>query len=242
MRRKVDEQPDFRQILGGSGAGTFVWERVIVTRFVGLVFAPALALISPDPTAAKTVRPEVFGIVATKDQTSSRQGDGQHPISLWGDLLQDSQQMPPVPPLPGKQLKLRHGFVLASGEPDSGLQKGEIVGDLLRGGAHHRKAVWPDLNFVGHGQRRGGSVRPGGAGGWDDGPYDPIDPVTPTGQDPEEHPGGPTDGGDPFTPQQPVNGGDQPDPISPVPLPAAGWLLMAALGGVAAMGRRRSRA
>ena len=36
-------------------------------------------------------------------------------------------------------------------------------------------------------------------------------------------------------------GGQDCDPISPVPLPAAGWLMMAGLGGLAALGRRRAK-
>ncbi|MEL7461949.1 MAG: VPLPA-CTERM sorting domain-containing protein [Pseudomonadota bacterium] len=49
----------------------------------------------------------------------------------------------------------------------------------------------------------------------------------------------PKDGSDPTDPTDP---NDPNDPPSPVPLPAAGWLLLGTLGGLAAMRRGRKRA
>ncbi|MBL4927966.1 VPLPA-CTERM sorting domain-containing protein [Fuscibacter oryzae] len=218
-------------------------------RFLGLVLVPAFALIVIDPAAGKTVKPEGFGLVETKDKHSGRQGSGseQRRIGIAGNVLPDGQNVPRVPPVKGKQPKLGYGFAFAGGAADN-LPKRSILGDLLAGGSHHRKAVWPGLDFTGYGSKGRGPVRPGGAGGWGDGPGGPIDPVTPPGGGPdqpggpEEHTGGPTDGGNPFIPDEPVDHGDQGDGISPVPLPAAGWLMVAALGGLAAVGRRRNRA
>lgn len=206
--------------------------------FVGLVFAPALALIALDPAMAKTIRPDGVGLLAMKDETEGRQSErsGVRSGGVWGDLLPGFQPVPSVPPLPGKQAKLRHGFAFLEGGSDGTRQKGKIVGDLLRAGAQHRKAVWPDLDFGGHGHRRSTPVRSGGGGGWDEGPGDPI---TPPGDDPEDHTDGPTDGGNPYIPEEHADDGDKGDAISPVPLPAAGWLMMAAVSGMVVAGRRR---
>lgn len=215
-------------------------------RFLGLVFAPALALILMDPAVAKTIRPEGFGLAALAEKIADREGaGGQRQGGFPGAVLSDRQNILPLPPLTAKKAKLRHGFVFDGTPADDGLPKGKIVGDLLTAGAQHRKAAWPDLDFSGHGHKRRGPVRDGGAGGWDEGPGDPV--VLPGDgpddhEDPEDHTGGPTDGGNPFIPDEEVDHEDQGDAISPVPLPAAGWLMVAALGGLAAVGRRRYRA
>lgn len=214
---------------------------------LAVVFVPALAAISFDPVFAKTVDPGDFGgFEAREFDGSKHNGAPLRHLGLF-DVLWDDKPSDATPVVPPAKAQKGGGKFAGSVAP---APVGGVLGILLKGGATHRKAVWPALDFTGSGKRRGGSggsgssgsSGSGGGGGWTDGPPggDPID----GGQGPTEVGGDPTQGsggqGDPF--QDGSGGGEDCDPISPVPLPAAGWLMMTGLGGLAALGRRRSKA
>ena len=232
---------------------------------VALVVAPALAMITFVPAFGKTVGPADFDGRGSREAAGRTQGDELFRRYGLFDLLAPGKPFGTEPVVPVAKSQKARGRLASSGrgmsEPEAVRQ---IVGNLLKGGAQHRKAVWPALDFTGYGKRRGGSGGQGGSGGdggsgggWDDSPpggdpldggHDPID----MGGGSSQGPGGQGPGGQGLGgwngPGGSGNGsgGDEncdpisPDPISPVPLPAAGWLMIAGLGGLAALGRRRA--
>lgn len=232
---------------------------------LGLLFAPALTALSVDPALARTVGPEGFGGRDTIEAAGRNQDDGlfrrYSPFdAFWFDETTGAPVVPPV-----KSSKLRGKPVTSGRGVSAPAPVSAIVGNLLKGGAQHRKAIWPTLDFASKGKPRGGSGGSGGSGssgdtgssgssgsggggGWNDGPsggipldggHDPID----MGGGSAQGPGGQGAGGwDGLGGSGGGSGGGQDcDPISPVPLPAAGWLMMAGLGGLAALGRRRAK-
>jgi hypothetical protein len=213
-------------------------------RILGLVFAPAMALIALDPALGKTVRPDALDLTTLTDGGSAPQAKGGKGIPEWGGQMVGggvAPLLPLVPLLPGKQGKLRHGIVFADATAEG--EAGKIVGDLARGGAQHRKALWPDVDFGGHGHHQRKPGRSGGAGGWYEGPKGPaIPPIVPGGINPGGQSSGPIDSGNPNMPEGDSDGGGDAGAISPVPLPAAGWLMVAALGAMTLAGRRRKQA
>lgn len=212
-------------------------------RLLGLVFAPVLAVIAFDPAMGKTVGPDGHSLIAFKTEIFGPQGDDDWGRRI-GPLAGRATLFKPVAPLSpvvlGKQPPIWPVYTtLGEGKAP----RGKIANDLTRvGGAQHRKALWPDLDFTGHGHRRGGKVRNGG-GGWDEMP----DAEPPFGGDngaggAPGGPGGNQGGGTgPSYPHDGSHDEGASDAISPVPLPAAGWLMVAALGGLAAISRRKTR-
>lgn len=183
----------------------------IVKFYIGLALGLALSLTSA-PVLAKTV--SEGGMFSGSERAGKRNDAPSF----------DVKQIPSVPPVLWLYGESSYsGLTGVSRKPD---QPPGVVDGIVKAAERAKKLHWPTMDMANYGQRRGWA--PPGAGSGSGG--------TGSGGSGAGGGGGPTGNSGGGTGQ---GGGDT--PVSPVPVPAAGWLMFAGLGSLAAARRAKRR-
>jgi hypothetical protein len=198
----------------GGGRVDCEFSGVRIVKFcIGLALGLALSLISA-PVVAKTV--SEVGMFSGNERAGKRNDAPSF----------ESQQIPTVPPVLWLHRESSYfGLTGDSRKPD---QPPGVVDGIVKAAERAKKLHWPTMDMANYGQRHGWAPPGGGSGSGG------------TGSGGSGN-GGSGGGGPAGNGGGGAGQGGGETPVSPVPVPAAGWLLMAGLGSLAAARRAKRR-